>query len=238
MHNEPGRARPPLRLVHDWTSPDEHDEPLDEPWSHDRWSHQRWSHDPWADDWPPPPGGGWWVLEELLELVGSEEALQALDAEPLPDEPFAWHVVPAGLHDRLAAVLEIVDQACADLFDVELRTAARRLAARAMVGDSRVLGGRGRIDTAAAGLVWIVASANGAFARHDLRVMELQAHLGLRSSPSQRAYSILRAAGIETSTYPRPRLADPSLLVAAERRSIIDRRDRYDAARRSGARAR
>ena len=53
-------------------------------------------------------------------------------------------------------------------------------------------------------------------------------HLGLGSgTPSQRADTFLRAAGIEAHRYPRLGLGDPSLLVSAHRRSIIESRDLF-----------
>lgn len=187
--------------------------------------------------------GGWdepWsyeavLLDELRREVGSELALHTLDAEPLPDEPFAWEGVPLDVHDRLLEVLGLIDATCEELFDVELRTAARRLVARVVAGDPAVFTRKGRTETAAAALVWIVATPNEAFTRHGVGVKDLMAHLGLRSgTPSQRADTFLRAAGINPHRYPRLSLGEPSLLTSAQRRSIIDRRDRYEATLKEG----
>lgn len=174
------------------------------------------------------------VLKDLVREVGSDAALRTLDGEPLPDEPFAWDAVPVDTHEHLRPLLEVVDATCDALFDVEVRTAARRLLVKVALGDPQVLR-RGRTDTAAAALVWIVASANDSFARANILVKELMAHLGLTSgAPSQRADTFLRAAGIDTFRYPTVALADPALLTSARRRWVIDRRERCEAALRDG----
>lgn len=194
----------------------------------DRWrTHLQHAIDDLDDRWDEPWSYEAMLLDDLRRAVGSELALRTLDAEPLPDEPFAWDTVPLDGHDRLQEVLHLVDATCETLFDIELRTAARRLVARVALGDPRVLS-RGRPETAAAALVWIVATANDAFTRHGLLVKDYMTHLGLGSgTPSQRADTFLRAAGIEAHRYPRLGLGDPSLLVSAHRRSIIESRDLF-----------
>ncbi|MET0726929.1 MAG: DUF6398 domain-containing protein [Acidimicrobiales bacterium] len=175
-------------------------------------------------------------LEDLAHEVGSETALHRLDAAPLPDEPFVWDEVPTDIRERVAAVLEIIDATCESLFDVEVRTAARRLVARVVAGDPTAFARRGRDETAAAALLWIVATASDAFAEHGIFVKDFMAHLGLVGrSPAQRADNFLRAARIDTHRYPRLALGDPSLLTAARRRWIISRRDRCAEALRDAA---
>src|SRR5690606_20424175 len=89
------------------------------------------------------------------------------------------------------AVLAVVDDVCDRFFDVELRTAARRLLAAIARRSGSVLR-HGRTDTTAAGIVWLVATANGSFERHGVRQKDVRAHLGLSSALSSRAHSLRR----------------------------------------------
>ena len=102
------------------------------------------------------------MLDTLREAVGGEKALDALDAEPLPDEPFAWDAVPPDVHDRVGEVLDLVERCCAELLDAEYRTACRRLLADVAAGDPEIFRRRGRGETAAA-VCWIVGKANALF---------------------------------------------------------------------------
>ena len=69
------------------------------------------------------------MLDSLRRVVGGAAALDALDAEPLPDEPFAWEPVPPDVHDRVGEVLDLVERCCTELLDEQYRTACRRLLA-------------------------------------------------------------------------------------------------------------
>jgi hypothetical protein len=55
------------------------------------------------------------MLDALRHSVGGEQALDALSAEPLPDEPFAWTAVPPDVHERVGEVLDLFDRCCTDL---------------------------------------------------------------------------------------------------------------------------
>src|SRR5690606_7974445 len=82
-------------------------------------------------------------------------------------------------------------------------------------------------EPAAAALVWIVASANDAFVRHDLLIRDFMSGLGLKSSsPAQRAEVFLRAARLGERSFGPLRLGEVSLLTSARRRELCDRRDR------------
>ncbi len=59
------------------------------------------------------------MLDALRRAVGGDAALDAVDADPLPAEPFDWAAVPADVHARVGEVLELVDGCCAELLDVE-----------------------------------------------------------------------------------------------------------------------
>jgi hypothetical protein len=56
---------------------------------------------------------------------------------------------------------------------------------------------------------------------------DLLAHFSMTGSVSDRAQTLIRAAGIElTLTYGRLRVGDPGLLVSGRRGEIVEERDR------------
>ena len=170
------------------------------------------------------------MLGHLEAEVGGAEALDALDARPLPDEPFAWEGVPADVAPKVAAVLAACDRCCDSMLDGEYRTACRRYLSRVARTAPEVFRRRGRADTAAAAVCWTVGKANGLFSRHlgGVRVKDLMGQFGLaRGGLSQRAATMLQAAGIAEGTF-QPWdvvLGDATLLVSPHRRRIIERRD-------------
>jgi Domain of unknown function (DUF6398) len=183
---------------------------------------------PWEDE---PMEAGRHFLEALAEEVGGQEALDALDDAPLPDEEFGWDGVPADVRDRVGEVLAACDRCCDDLFGPEYRTACRRLLARAGPGLPGMLRKTTKPAAIAAGLCWVIGKGNHRFGRTDgeLRIKDLTSYLGLgQSGISERGYQIMRAAGIKAaSVYPEVRLGSPDLLVSARRKRIIELRDRH-----------
>ena len=183
---------------------------------------------PWEDE---PMEAERHFLEALAEEVGGQEALDALDDAPLPDEEFGWDGVPADVRDRVGEVLAACDRCCDDLFGPEYRTACRRLLARAGPGLPGMLRKTTKPAAIAAGLCWVIGKGNHRFGRTDgeLRVKDLTSYLGLgQSGVSERGYQIMRAAGIKAaSAYPEVRLGSPDLLVSARRKRIIELRDRH-----------
>jgi hypothetical protein len=172
------------------------------------------------------------MIERLTEEVGSEQALQALDAEPLPDEAFDWRGIPTDVQERVSRVLGLVEH-CGETFydDPEYRTAGRRLLAAVAGGDPEVFRRRGRDETAAAALCWIIGKANDAFTFGSKQVKDLTAHFGLsQGGASQRAATLLRAGGFPADTYAGISLGSPDYLVSAHRKRMIELRDRYSAA--------
>jgi hypothetical protein len=88
---------------------------------------------------------------------------------------------------------------------------------------------KGRAETAAAALVWIVGKANDLFEQRTggIQVRDLMSHFGLgQSSITPRAATMLRAGGFDGNTY-NVQLGSPEYLVSARRRRIIKIRDRY-----------
>jgi len=173
-------------------------------------------------------------LETLAEEVGGQDALNALDDTPLPDEEFNWDGVPADLRDRVGEVLAACDGCCDDLLGAEYRTACRRLLARAVPGLSDPLRRPAKPEAIAAAVCWVIGKGNQRLGPGvgELRVKDLMSYFGLgQSGVSQRGYQIMHAAGIQpASAYPSVRLGSPDLLVSARRRRIIDLRDHYRAA--------
>ncbi len=170
---------------------------------------------------------GW--LDEDAEAVGGEEHLRTLSTDPLPDEAFDWGPVDEDIRGRVGEVLDLLD-GCADaLFDVEFRTAARRLLADVVAADPAILR-RGRPDTAAAAIAWLVGKANEVFDSYGggLSIGDLIAWFGLRTSPSQRAGTLLAALGIDSDAHRGIRLGTPRYLTAVHRQRIIQRRELAD----------
>lgn len=168
-------------------------------------------------------------LEYVADEVGGVDALRALDADPLPDDEFEWTGISDEIRPAVRAILDGCD-ACADaLLDVEHRTAMRRFLARAARNDPRLFQRKGSPVRGAAAVAWVVATGNRTIGSHRSPMTggDLLAHFGITGSVSDRAQSLLRAAGIDRRlTYGSLRLGDPSLLVSRRRRELVDERDR------------
>jgi hypothetical protein len=169
-------------------------------------------------------------LDELRRAVGGARALDELDDAPLPDEPFAEERVPEVVRDRVAEVRELVDRCCDALLDVEHRTAARRLLAAVAEGDPNIFRRRGRAETAAAAVCWLVAKANRRVGYGgDLAAKDLLGWFGVRSA-SQRSEPMLAAIGVNPYDRVELELESPAYLTAARRRQLIADRDRLTGA--------
>jgi hypothetical protein len=182
---------------------------------------------PWAEspDYGDPYAG---LLGRLVADVGGHDVLDSLGVAPLPDEEFNWHGVHADLRDRVAAVLASCDRVSDELFGAEYKTACRRLLARAVPGLTKVLTGKAAPEGIAAGVLWTIGTANERFGRRpgDLRVKDVVTLLGTNpSSPTQRGYEVMRAAGMQPGLQYDCHLGTPDLLVSTRRRRIIEIRD-------------
>lgn len=167
------------------------------------------------------------MRERLCEAVGGEAALEALDADPLPDEPFAWQRVAPDIATRVADVVALTDAACDALLDVECRTATRRLVADIAAADAAAIA-RGRADTAAAALVWAIAKANERLSHGGLTVTALTGWFGVSGSVTQRATTLLKAVGVRRDpTTSDLALGTPRYLTGDRRRAIIERRSGF-----------
>ena len=169
------------------------------------------------------------MLDWLALDVGDPIQLDRLDDDPLPDEPFRWEGISNDVTARVQEVLALTDRCCDETLDLEYRTACRRLLARVASKEPELFSRKGRAETAAAALVWIVGKANNLFEQRSggIQVRDLMNHFGLRqSSVAQRGATILRAGGFHDDTY-IVRLGAPDYLVAARRRRIIKIRNHY-----------
>ncbi|MGH3765338.1 MAG: DUF6398 domain-containing protein [Pseudonocardiaceae bacterium] len=170
------------------------------------------------------------MLDSLRRAVGGEDALAQLHETPLPDEPFDWEPIPADIHQRVAEVLVLLDRCCDERLDVQYRTACRRFLARAAAADPEIFRRRGRAETAAATICWIIGKANDLFTAH-MRVKDLMAYFGIsQGSVSQRSEALLRAIGVDPhDRYGTMDLGSPDYLTSAHRTQIIAQRDHYRA---------
>lgn len=172
------------------------------------------------------------MLDSLRRAVGGGQALDGLDDDPLPDEPFDWSRAPADIHDRPVEVLALVDACCADLLDTECRTACRASSPTSLRGIPSCSGGRvppvtRRARSAGSSPRPTTRSAGGA----GLSVREMMAHFGVSGSPGQRAATMLKAAEIEPHQLGGMDLGSPRYLVAGRRSALLAQRDRYAASR-------
>lgn len=170
-----------------------------------------------------------WTLEHLARDVGGMDALMALDDLPLPDEEIDWVDIGEGIRPAVRAILEECD-GCADaLFDVEHRTAMRRILARAARNDPKVFARKGSPVRGAAAVAWVISTGNrtaGVWSA-EMTTKDLLAHFGITGSVSDRVGTLMRAAGIPTGYATSSiELGDTGLLVSARRRMLIESRDR------------
>jgi hypothetical protein len=165
-------------------------------------------------------------LDELAACVGGHDKLDHLDDTPLPDEPFCWDGITGEAASRVRDILTLTDRCCEAVLDVEYRTACRRLLARVTANDPTSFG-RGRVETVAGAVVWIIGKANNLFRypAGGMQVKDLMAHFGIQQGGvSQRATALLRAGGFDSDTVGL-RLGSVDYLVSERRRSIIAQRN-------------
>jgi hypothetical protein len=163
----------------------------------------------------------------LIERVGDGETLDALDLDPLPDEPLDLDRLPDDIRERVTRVAALTDACCLDLLDVEHRTACRRLLVDIAAADPQIFRRRSKDETAAAAIVWIVTKANDSLQPHHggLTAKRLVGWFGITGSVSQRAETMLRALDVPRRLDTGVRLGTPRYLTAGARASIIERRD-------------
>lgn len=179
----------------------------------------------------------WQATTEWLEhLVGGQTALSALSVEPLPVEAFELPAPAVGDGDLVARyrrTTELLDGLADLFFDVELRTAFRR--ALAMVGTDLFTGRQPDEPlTAAAGICWAVAKANGALSPVGrVTVKSIATQLRLPTFPTAKGKEVARfLASPQPPWVQRPAtlvdlepLSREALLTSRVRRDIVALRD-------------
>jgi hypothetical protein len=163
-------------------------------------------------------------LSSLLRAVGGHEALYSLSIEPLPDEDFDWTGIPDDIHDVVADLLGRCDQACAALFDVEARTACRRLLAMVARHGPAVVRRKAKPERTAAALCWLIGNINELYGP-KVKVKDLTASFGVRGAVTSRARTIVQALGHDGWWYRTAELGLAELLVSSRRRQLISLRD-------------
>lgn len=165
---------------------------------------------------------------QLLAVLGSPEAVDALDDTPLPDEPLDLTDVPADLHVVLTDISRIIDLALTSGelpgLDVELRTACRRFLTRCAIGDPAVLRRRASTKRTAAAVVWLLGSANDLSGR-GLSGTAIEQCFGVGGNLRSRAEALAAAVGGSVSSHGPARLDDVGLLTSTYRRELIDLRE-------------
>jgi hypothetical protein len=175
------------------------------------------------------------LLQTLADEVGGPDALEGLDAEPLPPERPTLGAVATDVREALGEIMSAVD----DWFDTstrvdhvgalgeEWRTATHRLLVGAAERDPGWLRRRASASGRAAGAIWATGVANRLVGPHGLvLVKDLAADLGVRGSISPKADALLGAWGAPTWDFDGG-LGDAGLLVSDRRAEIIALRDEH-----------
>jgi hypothetical protein len=220
------RPGEPMPWESEWDRP--------EPWARP-WEDRVWDDRPWDDTphFPRPMSRKQTLLQSLRIKVGGALALRYLDEQPLPDEAFAWDGVAADLGSLVGPIVESCDRFCDERLDIEYRTACRRFLARVAAAKPAVFRGPTKAlakpETHAAAVCWAIGKANDLFSGDgkQMGIRDMTNYFGLRGSVAGHAQSMLTVAGFRSGY--EVTLASPAFLVSAQRRSIMELRDRYEA---------
>lgn len=167
------------------------------------------------------------MLDQLAKRAGDWNALEQLDAVPLPDEPMDWTAIGDAIRPAVAEVLEHLDAFGAELESVEYRTAFRRALARAARGDPDVFTRKGSRPGLAAAIAWVVGKGNELF--DSVSVGDMNEWFGLRRgySVQQRGQTVRRAMGLDPYDMAWAPYIGADLLVASVREDILRLTDYY-----------
>ncbi|NMO00600.1 hypothetical protein HH308_05145 [Gordonia sp. TBRC 11910] len=169
-------------------------------------------------------------LESAERRAGSWENLLSLNEIELPDE----ELDVTGVADDIVEIVRQISRRCDEcadaLFDVEHRTAMRRLLSRVATADPAVFRRKASVDRSAAAIGWAVARINNSIMYNGaMPVKDYLAWFGLKSTVTPRAEVMLRAIGVAHVTTPTYsgalEVGDLDLLTSASRRDMIDARD-------------
>lgn len=161
-------------------------------------------------------------LAVLAHWVGGWDALDALTADPLPDEAFdpsgiARDILPAALSALESVEAEVVarDLPAAS----ELVTVARRMVRRAALADPAAWRRRAKPAGTAFAFTYLLYDVNRLLRGH-FYVKDLVADFGLSSAPQTRIDTFRRALGLPF------RGGDSALMTSVARQEVLDIRDR------------
>ena len=171
-----------------------------------------------------------YMRQRLLEILGSEAAVAALDDAPIPDEELDLSRVPADLHERVRAVSDHVDRLCEEGLpglDAEFRSVCRRFLLGVAERNPEVLRRRSKDLNTASAIAWLLARENDLLGMPPRAVTakRLGEFFGVPAG-SDRAYT-LRAAYTNDDRYAAFTPLGTELLVSGFRRWLVEKRDTY-----------
>lgn len=165
------------------------------------------------------------ILADLADIVGGEQQLVDLTTDPLDDEQFAWDDIPSDIHPTVAEVLQYCDDCASELFDIEHRTAMRRLLNRVAIADPTIFRRKASNARTAATIAWVIGRYNLSVGpQTPMETQELLAWFSVKGSVSQRAQPMLRACGVDPDDGPHG-LQSGDLLSSHLRADLIELRD-------------
>ncbi|MFC7485668.1 hypothetical protein ACOCJ7_04010 [Knoellia sp. CPCC 206453] len=168
---------------------------------------------------------------QLVETLGSEAAVDALDDVPLPDEPLDLDGITGEARDRVLAIAvhldRLIDEGPFDALGVEFRTACRRFLTGVARHDPDVVTRRSKDANTAAAIAWLLARANDLIGEPPsrLRAGELWSFFAVSSPPSTRAETLARTYTNGRTRSTTDALGDPALLVGRYRRRLLELRE-------------
>ena len=134
-------------------------------------------------------------LAWLARLVGSRASLDALDVEPLPDEPVELACVRTAHRERVASIATHLDRATGLLGDPELAVACRRALVRGIRANPGLLALTDDDARVAGAVLLAVGKGNALIGATATPATVVQTLLGLRSLPHERATRWAHAIG-------------------------------------------
>jgi len=170
----------------------------------------------------------WWRKVELLaDEVGDVDLLVRLAVITLPDEPFDSSAVDPRDTDRVAALVDLCDEACDALFETEQRTSCRRLLARVARTNPDLISARRDQRRLAAAVVYAVARANRSVGPgRSVLARDVLRHFGVTGRVSDLAAALIHSAVPGEGEKPDPtHRGSAELLTRAGRERIIAERD-------------
>ena len=133
----------------------------------------------------------------------------------------------------------MVDDLCrrcsADLFDSEFGAACQRFLADVVRADPQIFRRKGRPESAAAAVCWIIGRVNHAlYEPKGVKVKDLLAWFGLSGTLIKRAETMIKALGFDPWQFTmRHSLGTTRYLTSGRRREIVNLREQVQADQRN-----